>query len=100
MHPYDVALPPRVDATTSGDVRYALLVALDAVHHGDLMVDASSVVSLDVAGLGVLVAAHRKAKHRGVRMVICDAQPRILRILAVTRLHRVLNLNRVHADIS
>ena len=41
MHPYDVSLPSRVDATTSGDVRYALQVALDAVHEGDLLVDAA-----------------------------------------------------------
>ena len=99
MHSFDVSLPSRVDATTSGDVRYALQVALDSIHSGDLTVDASSVVSLDVAGLGVLVAAHRKARHRGVRLVICDPQPRIMRILAVTRLHRVLNLDRVHAQV-
>ena len=98
MHPYDVSLPPRVDATTSGDVRYALQVALDAAQGGQLMVDASAVVTLDVAGLGVLVAAHRKARHRGVRLVICDPQPRVVRILAVTRLHRVLNVDRAHVD--
>lgn len=97
MHPYDVSLPSRVDATTSGDVRYALQVALDAAHEGDLLVDATAVMSLDVAGLGVLVAAHRKARHRGVRLVICNPQPRVLRILAVTRLHRVLVLDRVQS---
>lgn len=94
MHPHDVSLPSRVDATTSGDVRYALQVALDSVHEGDLLVDASAVMSLDVAGLGVLVAAHRKARQRGVRLVICNPQPRVLRILAVTRLHKVLILDR------
>ena len=99
MHPFDVSLPSRVDATTSGDVRYALQVALDSVHEGDLTVDASAVISLDVAGLGVLVAAHRRARQRGVRLVICDPQPRVLRILAVTRLHRVLNLDRVAAQV-
>jgi anti-sigma B factor antagonist len=99
MHSFDVSLPSRVDATTSGDVRYAIQVALDSIQTGDLTVDASSVTSLDVAGLGVLVAAHRKARHRGVRLVICDPQPRIMRILAVTRLHRVLNLDRVHAQV-
>lgn len=99
MHPYDVLLPSRVDATTSGDVRYALQVALDSVHDGDLMVDASAVESLDVAGLGVLVAAHRRARQRGVRLVICGPQPRVLRIIAVTRLHRILNLDRVNADV-
>ena len=99
MHPYDVSLPPRVDATTSGDVRYALQVALDSAQGPELSVDASSVVSLDVAGLGVLVAAHRKARHRGIRLVICDPQPRVVRILAVTRLHRVLNVDRAHVDV-
>ena len=94
MHPFDVSLPSRVDATTSGDVRYALQVALDSVHEGDLLVDASAVMSLDVAGLGVLVAAHRAARQRGVRMVICNPQPRVVRVLAVTRLHKVLVLDR------
>lgn len=100
MHPFDVTLPSRVDATTSGDVRYALQVALDSVSGSDLTVDASAVVSLDVAGLGVLVAAHRRARQCGVRLVICDPQPRVLRILAVTRLHRVLHLDRVAAEVS
>jgi hypothetical protein len=27
--------------------------------------------------------------------VICDPKPRVVRVLAVTRLHRVLNLDRV-----
>jgi anti-anti-sigma factor len=99
MHSYDVSLPSRVDATTSGDVRYTLQVALDSVRDGELNVDASAVVSLDVAGLGVLVAAHRRARQRGVRLVICDPQPRVMRILAVTRLHRVLNLGHVQADV-
>ena len=94
MRACDVSLPARVDATTSGDVRYALQVALDSTHDGDLVVDASSVISLDVAGLGVLVAAHRKARQRGRRLVICDPQPRVVRILAVTRLHKVLTLDR------
>ena len=99
MHPFEVSLTSRVDATTSGDVRYALQVALDSKHEEDLTVDASAVISLDVAGLGVLVAAHRRARQCGVRLVICDPQPRILRILAVTRLHRVLNLDRVAAEV-
>jgi anti-anti-sigma factor len=97
MHPFDVSLPARVDATTSGDVRYALQVALDSVHEGDLYVDATAVISLDVAGLGVLVGAHRKARQRGVRLVICNPQPRVLRILAVTRLHKVLILDRAES---
>lgn len=99
MYPHDVTLPFRMDATTSGDVRYALQVALDSIHDGDLLLDASAVESLDVAGLGVLVAAHRKARQRGVRLVICNPQPRMVRILAVTRLHKVLNLERAESFV-
>lgn len=94
MRVADVSLPARVDVTTSADVRYALSVAIDAAPSGDVVVDASAVETVDVAGLGVLVAAHRHARQGGRRLVLCDPQPRIMRLLAVTRLHRVLNLER------
>jgi anti-anti-sigma factor len=94
MRPADVALPVRVDVTTSTDVRYALQVALDATGGAEVLVDASAVEMVDVAGLGVLVAAHRRARQAGRRLVLLDAQPRIVRLFAVTRLHRVLALDR------
>jgi anti-anti-sigma factor len=94
MRVADVSLPVRVDVTTSSDVRYALTVAIDAASTGDVLVDASPMEAVDVAGLGVLVAAHRRARQVGLRLVLCDPQPRVMRLLAVTRLHRVLNLER------
>ena len=93
MRQADVSLPVRVDVTTSSDVRYALQVAIDAEGTGDLVVDASAVDMVDVAGLGVLVSAHRRAGQAGRRMILCDAQPRIVRLFAVTRLHRVIHLD-------
>jgi len=98
MRTADVALPARVDVTTSTDVRYALQIAIDAASTGDILVDAATVETVDLAGLGVLVAAHRKAKNAGRRLVLCDAPPRIVRLLAVTRLHRVLILERMSAQ--
>jgi anti-sigma B factor antagonist len=97
MRPADVVLPARVDVTTSSDVRYALQVAIDAPVDDQIMVDASRVETIDVAGLGVLVGAHRRAKQTGRQLVLCDAQPRVVRLLAVTRLHRVLSLDRTPA---
>ncbi|HVQ89031.1 MAG TPA: STAS domain-containing protein [Actinomycetes bacterium] len=97
MRSADVALPRRVDVTTSSDVRYALHIAIDSAVDPDVLVDASAVETVDVAGLGVLVAAHRRAKQAGLRLVLCDVQPRIVRLLAVTRLHRVLVLDRTAA---
>ena len=98
MRTADVALPARVDVTTSTDVRYALQIAIDAAATGDILVDAATVETVDLAGLGVLVAAHRKAKNAGRRLVLCDAPPRIVRLLAVTRLHRVLILEGTSAQ--
>lgn len=94
MRPADVVLPMRVDVTTSADVRYALQIAIDGAAEGDVMVDASVVETIDVAGLGVLVGATRRARQAGRQLVLCDAQPRIVRLLAVTRLHRILTLER------
>jgi anti-sigma B factor antagonist len=94
MRPADVILPVRVDVTTSADVRYALHIAIDAAVDEDVVVDASVVETIDVAGLGVLVGAHRRARQEGRQLVLCDAKPRIVRLLAVTRLHRVLTLDR------
>jgi anti-anti-sigma factor len=94
MRVADVALPSRVDATTSSDVRYALQVARDATLDQMVLVDASSVEVIDVAGLGVLVGAHRRCLQEGKRLVFCDPKPSIVRLFALTRLHRVLQLNR------
>ncbi|MFZ0324378.1 MAG: STAS domain-containing protein [Actinomycetes bacterium] len=94
----DVALPSRVDVTTSGDVRYALHVAIDAAVSPDVVVDCSGLDVVDVAGLGVLVSAHRRARAAGHRLVFADPPPRIMRLFAVTRLHRILHLDRRSAD--
>jgi len=100
MRPADVVLPARVDVTTSADVRYALQIAIDAVVDGNVIVDAALVETIDVAGLGVLVGAHRRARQVGRQLVLCDARPRIVRLLAVTRLHRILNLDRTSVRVS
>ena len=97
MRAADVALPARVDVTTSGDVRYALQVAIDAALTPDVVVDCSHLDVVDVAGLGVLVSAHRRARSSGHRLVFADPPQRIIRLFAVTRLHRILHLDRHQA---
>ena len=49
---------------------------------------------LDAAGLGMLVAAHRRAGRSGRRLVLRSVPPPVGRVLAMTRLHRVLNVER------
>jgi anti-sigma B factor antagonist len=87
----EIALSGRLDVSAVSEVRTALHRALD-LGTGDLVVDLAGVELLDAAGLGVLMGADRRAKLIGRRIVLRDAAPRVMRILRVTRLHRVLTL--------
>lgn len=88
----EIALEGRLDVHAAADVRAALHAAIDA-GSGDLVVDVSGVELVDLTGLGVLVGADRRAKLAGRRVVLRDAGPRLMRILRVTRLHRVLTVD-------
>lgn len=93
--PADLVLPERLDVSTVADVRDALNLAITASPQPDVVVDVSLVEVVDAAGLGLLVSAHRTCARLGRRLVLTDPRPRLLRLLAVTRLHRVLHLDRV-----
>lgn len=86
----------QLDVRTVGAARAALHDALRArqVEGTDLVVDLSGLESLDASGLGVLVGAHRAALRTGRRLVLRGSRPATLRLFAVTRLHRVLHLER------
>jgi anti-anti-sigma factor len=89
---FDVVLPARLDVSTVSEVRYSLQVALDATAD-DLVVDCAAVELIDAAGLGLLVSTHRRCQQLGGRLVLADPRPPLLRLLAVTRLRRVLHLD-------
>jgi len=91
-----IHLVSRVDATTVTDLRRALQAAID-LGTGDLVVDVGQVTVLDAAGLGMLVAAHRRAGRAGRRLVLRSVPASVGRVLAMTRLHRVLNVERAPA---
>jgi anti-anti-sigma factor len=74
-------------------VRARLVEALDHTSCGhDLVVDISAVTHVDSCGLGVLVAVHSRANRQGKRLVLRAPRPGLVRLLAVTRLGRVLHL--------
>ena len=91
-----IDLGVRVDVTTVTELRRALQAAID-LGVGDLVVDVGNVNVLDAAGLGMLVAAHRRAGRSGRRLVLRSVPPPVGRVLAMTRLHRVLNVERTPA---
>ena len=81
----------RLDVHTVPDVRAALHAAVDA-GRGELVVHLGGIVVADATGLGVLVGAHRRAQRTGRRLVLHDVPLPALRLLQVTRLHRVLQV--------
>ncbi|MEO3890188.1 STAS domain-containing protein [Nonomuraea sp. B5E05] len=86
-----VRIGVRLDAGTSAGVRERLHKALDT-GEGDLILDLTKLEMIDATGLGVLVGAHRRALSVQRRLVLRGVPPRIMRILAVTRLNRVLHV--------
>ena len=84
-----ITLNGRLDVSTVADVRIALHDAVDS-GSGDLFVDLSAIEFIDASGLGVLVGAHRRAGRFGRRLVLRGVPDRVLRLLALTRLNRVL----------
>jgi anti-anti-sigma factor len=88
-----LALSGRLGSATVGDVRVALSDAI-AAGVDDLHVDLGAVELVDATGLGVLVGGHRRAERAGRRLVLCNVPERIERLLLVTRLHRVLVVDR------
>jgi anti-anti-sigma factor len=85
-----LAFAGRLDVHQAADARLALQGAV-AEGVDDLVVDLSGVSVVDATGLGVLVGAHRRAGRAGRRLVLADPSPALLRVLFLTRLHRVLH---------
>jgi anti-anti-sigma factor len=81
----------RLDVHTVPEIREALHRAVDA-GTGELVVHVDGIVVADATGLGVFVGAHRRAQRTGRRLVLRGVPLPALRLLRVTRLHRVLQV--------
>ena len=88
-----VRLRGRLDVHAAADARAALAVAVTA-GSGDLVVDLAGLDAVDATGLGVLVGVHRRASRASRTLVLRDVPPAIARLLFLTRLDRVLRLER------
>ncbi len=84
-----VRIAGRVDAASVAEVRLALHEAVD---HGvgELLVEVRELELGDATGLGALLGAHRRATRRGRTVVLIGVPPTMARLLAYTRLTRVL----------
>jgi anti-anti-sigma factor len=94
-----LALRGRLDAATVAFARDAIHEALaDGV--ADLAIELADADVRDASGLAMLLAAHRRARQTGRRLVLTGVPPALLRLLRVTRLHLVLHIeDRVSAPV-
>ncbi len=86
-----VAAPEEIDITNAGRLRAALLEAA-ARGHGTFVVDMSLTRFCDSSGLHALVAAHRRVRAEGgkVLLVIPDVAVAVLRVFALTGMDRAI----------
>ncbi|HET6296473.1 MAG TPA: STAS domain-containing protein [Kribbella sp.] len=94
-----VRLTGLLDVRSVGDVRQTLNQLIDD-SDGDVIVDLGEVDALDATGLGLLVATHRRTQLLGRQLVLRHPLPSVVRILAVTRLHRILHVERTPLPLS
>lgn len=81
----------RLDLVSSSELRSALDYALDD-HPSRIVVDLEGVDFMDSTGLGVLVAAQRRAHQVGSSIVLAAACPIVATVLRVTSAVEILPL--------
>ena len=91
-----VRLAGSLDVRSVGRVRQQLNELIDGTA-GDVVVDLEHLEAIDATGLGVLFAAHRRAERLGRNLVLRHPVPAVARVLAVTKLSRVLHIERTTA---
>jgi anti-sigma B factor antagonist len=91
-HLQPLRLRGRLDASTVTDVRAAVYERIESTTTSDVVLDLTDVTLVDQTGLGMLVAAHLRLQREGRMLVLRGCTPAMHRILAVTRLLRVLNV--------
>lgn len=94
-----VMLDAHLDVRNVAVVRARLNAALESAL-GDVVLDLSKLESIDATGLGMITAIHLRCERSGCRLVLRNCPREIRRVLAVTRLNRILHLDRAHVDLS
>jgi len=88
-----VVLTGRFDARSTGEVRDVLYEQIQATD-GDVVVDLAGVDSIDATALKLLAAATRVMEREGRRLVLRNGSPGLRRIIAFSRLRRMVTFER------
>lgn len=87
-----IALDGAFDLVTRDFVLHAGRNALATSDGGDVVLDLHGVTFIDSTGIGVLTQLHRLAADSGVHLIIRDPSARVSRILELTGLESVLDV--------
>ncbi len=100
LAPGEFKLTGRVDVTSVADLRTELRTAVDAaspladVSGAAVRFEVGELELVDAAGLGALVAAHRRAGRAGLGFSLVNVPDRLSRLLFISRLYRVLSVEK------
>lgn len=75
----------------SKPIEHDLLDAAAKCAH-KLVIDMSKVAMLASAGIGSLISIHQACAKAGGKLVICDLDPNIAQLMAMTRMDKMLNI--------
>lgn len=94
-----IQLGAHLDVRTVGAAREQLYEVIGE-SGGDVVIDMAALESIDAAGLGMLTAVHLRCERAGHRLLLRNCPRDIRRVLAVTRLNRILHVERAAAALS
>ncbi len=96
----DYTLQPEgeIDVATVGPLREQWLSTI-AEHEPDTVIfDLSQVTFLDSMGLGLILGVHRRQRLRGGSVAIINASPVIVKMLHITGLHLVMDVQGANEE--
>lgn len=96
VHDRTLELRGHFDVRSTGMVRDALYEQIEQTD-GDLVVDVAKVEGIDATALKVLAVASRSMEREGRSLVLRGCSPALRRVIALSRLRCVVNVERATA---